>query len=76
MNYTELRVQAPHELADMLVAELGEVGFDTFEDNDEGFCAYIGEDDFNADAVAEIMSRYEGIGELLRPHHHAAKLEC
>lgn len=64
MDYTELRVQAPRELADMLVAELGEVGFDTFEDNDEGFCAYIEEGAFNPDAVAEIMSRYEGIGEL------------
>lgn len=59
-----MTVQAPRELADMLVAELGEVGFDTFEDNDVGFCAYTTEEAFDHDAVAEIMSRYEGIGEL------------
>jgi ribosomal protein L11 methyltransferase len=64
MDFIELTVQAPRELADMLVAELGEVGFDTFEDNDAGFCAYTTEEVFDRDAVAEIMSRYEGIGEL------------
>ena len=64
MDFIELTVQAPPELADMLVAELGEVGFDTFEDNDAGFCAYTTEEAFDRDAVAEIMSRYQGIGEL------------
>jgi ribosomal protein L11 methyltransferase len=64
MDFIELTVQAPRELADILVAELGEVGFDTFEDNDAGFCAYTTEDAFDRDAVAEIMSRYEGLGEL------------
>ena len=68
MDYIELRVQAPRELADILVAELAEVGFNTFEDNDEGFCAYIDEDQFNPDAVAEVMSRYEGLGELEYSH--------
>ena len=64
MDFIELTVQAPRELADILVAELGEVGFDTFEDNDAGFCAYTTEEVFDRDAVAEIMSRYEGLGEL------------
>ena len=64
MDFIELTVQAPPELADMLVAELGEVGFDTFEDHDAGFCAYTTEEAFDRDAVAEIMSRYQGIGEL------------
>ncbi|MBO3270321.1 50S ribosomal protein L11 methyltransferase [Hymenobacter defluvii] len=60
MDFVEVRVQAPRELADILVAELSQVGFDTFEDNDEGFCAYTTEDVFNPDDVAEIMSRYQG----------------
>jgi ribosomal protein L11 methyltransferase len=68
MDFVELRVQAPRELADILVAELAEVGYDTFEDNDEGFCAYIGEGDFNLDNVAEIIARYEGIGEIEYDH--------
>ncbi|WP_262920534.1 50S ribosomal protein L11 methyltransferase [Hymenobacter sp. 5516J-16] len=68
MDYVEVRVQAPRELSDILVAELAEVGYSTFEDNDEGFCAYIDEDQFSADAVAEVMSRYEGLGELEFSH--------
>ena len=64
MDFIELTVQAPRELAEILVAELGEVGFDTFEDNDAGFCAYTTEEAFDRNAVAEIMSRYEGLGEL------------
>ena len=70
MDFIELTVEAPRELADILVAELGEVGFDTFEDNDAGFCAYTTEAAFDPDGVAEIMSRYEGLGEL----HHAHRV--
>ncbi len=68
MDFIELTVEAPRELADILVAELAEVGFDTFEDNDDGFCAYTTEEAFNPDAVAEIMSRYEGQGALSHSH--------
>ncbi|WP_310392064.1 50S ribosomal protein L11 methyltransferase [Hymenobacter sp.] len=68
MDFIELTVEAPRELADMLVAELAEVGFDTFEDNDAGFCAYTTEEAFNPDAVAEIMARYAGIGDLNHSH--------
>ena len=68
MDFIELTVEAPRELADILVAELGEVGFDTFEDNDAGFCAYTTEAAFDLGVVAEIMSRYEGLGELNYSH--------
>ncbi|WP_045689668.1 50S ribosomal protein L11 methyltransferase [Hymenobacter sp. AT01-02] len=68
MDFIELSVKAPRELSDILVAELAELGFDTFEDNDDGFCAYTTEDVFNPDDVAEVMSRYEGIGELEYSH--------
>ena len=68
MDFIELTVEAPRELADMLVAELAEVGFDTFEDNDAGFCAYTTEEAFNSDAVEEIMARYSGIGDLTHAH--------
>ena len=68
MDFIELTVEAPRELADILVAELAEVGFDTFEDNDAGFCAYTTEEAFTPDAVAEIMSRYEGQGDLHFSH--------
>jgi len=68
VDFIEVTVQAPAELSDILIAELAEVGFDTFEENDAGFCAYTTEDVFNADAVAEVMSRYEAQGELNYSH--------
>ena len=68
MDFVEVCVQAPPELAEILVAEMAEVGFDTFEDNDAGFCAYTTEARFNPDDVAEIMSRYQGLGEVEYGH--------
>ena len=68
MDFVEVCVQAPPELAEILVAEMAEVGFDTFEDNDAGFCAYTTEAQFNPDGVAEIMSRYQGLGEVEYSH--------
>lgn len=68
MDFIELTVSAPPELAEILIAELAEVGFDTFEDNDAGFCAYTTEEAFNPDGIAEIMARYEALGELSHSH--------
>lgn len=63
MNYTELNLQLnPLDLfAEMLTYQLGEVGFEMFEDTPQGFKAYIQTANFNKDAVLEIV---EGIKEL------------
>lgn len=63
MNYTELNLHLnPLELfGEMLTYQLGEVGFEMFEDTPQGFKAYIQTANFNNDAVLEII---EGIKEL------------
>ena len=63
MNYTELNLQLnPLELfGEMLTYQLGEIGFEMFEDTPQGFKAYIQTANFNNDAVQEII---EGIKEL------------
>ena len=63
MNYTELNLQLnPLDLfAEMLTYQLGEIGFEMFEDTPQGFKAYIQTANFNQDAVLEII---EGIKEL------------
>ncbi|MBO0930657.1 50S ribosomal protein L11 methyltransferase [Fibrella aquatilis] len=58
MNYTELQLTLDPDFADILTAELAELGFESFTETDEGINAYIPEPDFDADAVAEIVSRY------------------
>ena len=63
MNYTELALELnPLELfSEMLTYQLGEVGFEMFEDTPQGFKAYIQTANFNNEAVLEII---EGIKEL------------
>lgn len=45
---------------DLLIAELGDAGFDTFEDTQDGFSAYIGEADFNREALEGVLADFEG----------------
>jgi ribosomal protein L11 methyltransferase len=47
MYYTRLQVVCDPEFSEILMAEIGEVGFDTFMENDNGFEAYVEERKFN-----------------------------
>ena len=40
---------------DLLIAELGEVGFDTFEDTDEGFKAYIPSSNLDVQSIETVL---------------------
>ncbi len=51
MDFIELTVTAPPDAAEILIAELGDLPFDTFEETATGFHAYCDEDAF-ADAEA------------------------
>lgn len=57
MNYIELNVknQSNSELNDVLIAELGEIGFESFAESEDGFLAYIREDLFDADLIAKLQ---------------------
>ncbi|RYF67859.1 MAG: 50S ribosomal protein L11 methyltransferase [Cytophagaceae bacterium] len=59
MNYIELQLTLSPDFADILTAELAELGFESFTETDEGLNAYIPEDDFEADEVAELVARYQ-----------------
>ena len=63
MNYTELTLELnPIELfSEMLTYQLGEVGFEMFEETPQGFKAYIQTSNFNQEEVNEII---EGVKEL------------
>lgn len=66
MNYYELTfttVNFEEYQQDLLIGALGEVGFDTFEDTDTGFKAYIPEDQFNKILLDEMLTAYR---ELLK----------
>ncbi len=48
---------------DLLIAELADVGFDTFEDTDKGFDAFVIADQFNEAALTEVLM---GFGDELQ----------
>jgi ribosomal protein L11 methyltransferase len=67
MNYYELTftTQTTEDYQhDLLINALGEVGFDTFEEIETGFKAYIPETDFNEEAIAEALAPYRDMFEF------------
>lgn len=72
MDFIEVTVKASPEFAEILVAELAEVGYDTFQETDEGFCAYITEGQYSEQHLQEILDRY---AELVPVAHQSQKIE-
>lgn len=61
MNYYELlftTITTEDYQQDLLIAALGEIGFDTFEELDLGFKAYIPVDDFDQHVLDEALGPY------------------
>lgn len=61
MNYYELVftvVDPEGFVKDLLIASLSEIGFDTFEDTETGFKAYIQSEQFSEHLVSEQLSDY------------------
>ncbi|MFL5762976.1 MAG: 50S ribosomal protein L11 methyltransferase [Bacteroidia bacterium] len=63
MNYIELSVNvSPRETgSDVLIAELSDLGFESFVESDEGFKAYIREADFDRSLAEETFAHYKNI---------------
>lgn len=61
MNYYEVlftTITTEDYQQDLLINALGEIGFDTFEETDLGFKAYIPETDFNQEQLDEALEPY------------------
>jgi ribosomal protein L11 methyltransferase len=61
MYHTKLQVQCHQDFTDILIAELAEIGFDTFQENEEGFEAYAEEDHFDSEAVQALKEKYSDL---------------
>lgn len=62
MNYKELvfKIDSPESYAtDVLIAALGEISYDTFEETEEGFKAYINEKDFDENLIKSSLGLYK-----------------
>lgn len=58
MDYLEFKITCLEEFREILIAELAEVGFDSFLETDEGIDAYAPEADFDREKFDEIITNY------------------
>ena len=61
MNYIELKLNVNPEFSDIFMAELGEIGYETFTEESDSLNAYITENIFSENALDKIMERYLGM---------------
>ncbi len=65
MYYTRLQVVCDPEFSEILMAEIAEVGFDTFMETEKGFEAYVEEKKFDAEQLDEVKEKYKAVNPLL-----------
>lgn len=58
MDYLELNIDIDSEFGEILIAELAEIGFDSFLENPEGLQAYVTEDNFDEKAMKDVLEKY------------------
>ena len=58
MNYLELHLAVSLEFSDILIAELGELGFESFTEEADGLNAYILEDQLDETALQDLLAQY------------------
>ncbi|WP_439558955.1 50S ribosomal protein L11 methyltransferase [Dyadobacter sp.] len=58
MNYIEVDLTIEPDFSEIIMAELGELGFESFVETDNGLLAYIQEEDFDANALQSIIAKY------------------
>ena len=64
MTTQQVIISASPEQVDILLAELGEIYFDIFEDSDTGVIAYCQTDLFDLPLFSEVIKRYEVLGPI------------
>ena len=64
MDYLEFKISCTEPFREILIAELSEVGFDSFLETDEGIDAYIQEDLIVREDFQEIIKRYKEAGKI------------
>jgi len=59
MQYLEFKISCKESFREILIAELSEVGYDSFLETDEGFDAYIQEDLFDRNSFQQVIDQYQ-----------------
>ncbi|SIN98843.1 50S ribosomal protein L11 methyltransferase [Algoriphagus halophilus] len=59
MDYLELKITCLEDFREILIAELAEIGFDSFLETEEGVDAYAPEQEFDREAFLELIEKYK-----------------
>ena len=65
MYYSRLKVICDPEYSEILMAEIAEVGFDTFMENEKGFEAYAEQNQFDKQGLKKIQDKYTQVTPVL-----------
>lgn len=61
-QYISVQVQCKTEFTEILIAELSNVAYDSFLENEAGFEAYVEKDKFEEETLKKILNRYKADG--------------
>jgi ribosomal protein L11 methyltransferase len=59
MEYLEFKINCAEDFRDIVIAELAEIGFDSFLETDQGMDAYIEETLFDRNLYQEVIEKYQ-----------------
>lgn len=64
MDYLEFKIKCLEEFREILIAELAEVGFDSFLENEDGIDAYAPEGEFQRAAFDQVIDTYRDAAQI------------
>ena len=64
MDYLEFKINCLEEFREILIAELSQIGFDSFLETEEGIDAYSLSQGFNREAFDEVISNYSEAAQI------------
>lgn len=64
MDYLEFKITCAEDFREILIAELSEIGFDSFLETENGIDAYAPEADFNREAYEQVIENYRDAAQI------------
>ncbi len=73
MEFTQLSLTAPVDWVDILIAELAQIGYESFVETENGVDAYVQTDQFSEAGVQEIIRKYDEVAQISYSVNHVAR---
>lgn len=64
MQYLEFKINCKEDFREILIAELSEVGFDSFLETERGIDAYIEESTFDKESYDAVIAKYQDVASI------------